>query len=116
MLKFNTAVAALSLALTFALAGCQSGGATAELPPLDPADAHAEVEVNGMSCPQCSFNISLLMRDVEEIDQTRVDLGGGRVLMTFHEGRSLTADQITDLVDRAGFTPGEVIFHNGGAN
>lgn len=104
-----TKVIAVAVLLTagLILAGCASTG-SAERPVLDPKDADAVVKVKGMSCPQCSFNIALLMRDVEEIDQSRVDLGNGQVYIAFAQDKTLEADAITDLVTRAGFTPGEV--------
>lgn len=105
----------LSFALSlFALlvAGCASTG-QADAPPLDPAAADAVVEVKGMSCPQCSFNISLLMDDAPEIDRTRVDMGSGQVYIAFMPEQTLTEAAIQDLVDRAGFTPGEVRYLKG---
>lgn len=95
----------LALAFMLALTGCQSAG-----PVLNPDDADAVVQVNGMSCPQCANGIVLLMDGQEEVDQTRVDLGDGQVFIKFAPEKTLTAEQIADLVTRAGFTPGEVTY------
>lgn len=102
-----TAIAFVALSLTLFLTGCASTGSTAK-PPLDPAKADAVVAVKGMSCPQCSHNIALLMDATDEIDQSRVDLGNGKVYIAFAPNATLSEDKIADLVDRAGFTPGKV--------
>lgn len=109
-MKRTTAIAITAMALmafTITLAGCASTGSTAEAQ-LDPADADAVVAVKGMSCPQCSYNIALLMDGIDEIDRSRIDLGQGQVFIAFAPEATLTSDQIVDLIDRAGFTAGEV--------
>lgn len=98
---------ALSLSATLFLCACQSTGHQAQ-GPLNPADADALVKVTGMSCPQCSHNITLLMDRTDQIERSRVDLGNGQVYIAFAPEQSLTAEEISDLVDRAGFTPGKV--------
>lgn len=102
--------AILSVTFTLSLTGCASTGQASERPALLPETAEATVEVTGMSCPMCANNITRVMDRSEAIDQSRVDLGAGMVYLSFHEGQTLTADQIKQTVDDAGFTAGAVTF------
>lgn len=101
-------LAAALFAVSFiTLAGCATTGQGKQAV-LDPSDADASVQVSGMSCPQCANNIKLILDDAEGVDNSRVDLGTGRVFIDFSEGSALTDAQIEQLVKDAGFTPGEV--------
>lgn len=107
--------AALCAALTLGLAGCKTTGQANSADPgtqlaVTPESADAIVQVSGMSCPQCSHNIALIMDRIDEIAASQVDLGEGRVLIAYAPGKSLTADQIAGVIKDAGFTPGEVTF------
>lgn len=95
-----------------ALTGCETTPVT-DRAPLDPAMADAQVVVTGMSCPQCSHNIKAIMDEIDGIDRTRVDLGGGRVLIEFDEGQTVDASTIKLAVKDAGFTPGKVTYKDG---
>lgn len=101
------------LLLAITLVGCATTGSTAKAP-LDPAHADAQVMVKGMSCPQCANNIKDIMERVDGIDQARVDLGAGRVLIAFADNTDIGEDEIVLAVKDAGFTPGEVSYKNGG--
>lgn len=101
------------LLFVITLVGCATTGSTTRAP-LDPAQADAQVMVKGMSCPQCANNIKDIMERVDGVDQARVDLGAGRVLIAFSQGTSVEQDQIVLAVKDAGFTPGEVSYKNGG--
>lgn len=109
---FATLFAVSLLTLTAGLAGCSTtgGAATAEAAPLDPKDADAEVAVKGMSCPQCANNLKLIMEKMEPIQQARVDLGEGRVLLAFNPGQTASEADIALAVKDAGFTPGAVTY------
>jgi|GEM_PF-2849175 len=107
--------AALLLTSTVLLTACATTG-SASAPPLDPKQADAVVQVKGMSCPQCANSIKLLMDGMDEISDSRVDLGDGRVFIAFAPDKTLSEAQIIDLVDRAGFTAGEVTYLKKGTN
>ncbi|MGB0767489.1 MAG: heavy-metal-associated domain-containing protein [Phycisphaeraceae bacterium] len=113
MTPIKTVMAALTPALFFVMLGCQAAG-SAERPPLDPEQADAEVQVAGMSCPQCANNIKDIMERVDGVEQARVDLGAGRVLIAFRQGATVGEDAIVLAVKDSGFTPGEVTYKNGG--
>ncbi len=102
---FSTAV--LFAASIFTLAGCATTGSSTQAQ-LDPKDADAVVNVSGISCPQCANSIKLIMDDTEGIDQSRVDMGTGRVFIDFTPGSTLTNAQIEQLIKDAGFTPGDI--------
>ncbi|MEM6507139.1 MAG: heavy-metal-associated domain-containing protein [Planctomycetota bacterium] len=110
-MKTLSIAAVLLFAVT--LVGCTTTGSTAQTP-LDPAQADAQVMVKGMSCPQCANNIKDIMERVDGIDQARVDLGAGRVLVAFAEGATIGEDALLLAVEDAGFTPGEVSYRKGG--
>lgn len=99
------------LLLVISLVGCASTGSTAKAP-LAPNQADAQVMVKGMSCPQCANNIKDIMERIDGIDQARVDLGTGRVLIAFTQGQTVDEDQLILAVKDAGFTPGEVTYKN----
>ncbi|MBX2851109.1 MAG: heavy-metal-associated domain-containing protein [Phycisphaeraceae bacterium] len=103
-------IAALLL-FTIALVGCATTGSTTKAP-LDPAQADVQVMIKGMSCPQCANNIKDIMERVDGVDQARVDLGAGRVLIAFTEGNPISEDELVLAVKDAGFTPGEVSYKN----
>ena len=115
MKRFFVSIALFS-ALLLGVPGCQSSGqistnGSGSLLAVTPESADAIVQVTGMSCPQCSHNIALIMDRVDAIEASQVDLGEGRVLIAFATGQSLSADQITTIIKDAGFTPGEVTFN-----
>ncbi|MEM9348404.1 MAG: heavy-metal-associated domain-containing protein [Planctomycetota bacterium] len=112
----KTLLIAALLLFAITLIGCASTGSTTGtwLVPLDPAEADAQVMVKGMSCPQCANNIKDIMERVDGIDQARVDLGAGRVLVAFAEGATISEDELLIAVEDAGFTPGEVSYREGG--
>lgn len=115
MFKLTSIVTAILLCATLLLTGCKTTGSVQQAP-LDPNQADAVVKAKGMSCPQCSHNISLLMDYTDEIERSRVDLGNGKVYIAFAPGKTMSEAQIADLVDRAGFTPGKVTFLNKGGD
>lgn len=101
-----------ALVFTFTLIGCETT-ASVDRPPLDPATADAQIMVKGMSCPQCANNIKSIMENVDGVDEARVDLGAGRVLIALTEGQTVSEDALTLAVKDAGFTPGEVSYKKG---
>ncbi len=102
----------LSLLFAVALIGCESTP-TADRPALNPADADAQVMVKGMSCPQCANNIKDIMERIDGIEQARVDLGAGRVLVAFTQGQTVGEEVLTLAVKDSGFTPGEITYKKG---
>ena len=102
---------AAMLLFAFSLVGCETTGSPARAP-LDPNNADAQVMVMGMSCPQCANNIKKIMESVDGVDQARVDLGEGRVLVAFSEGQTVTEDRLKKAVTDSGFTAGEVTNKN----
>jgi copper chaperone CopZ len=64
----------------------------------------AELWVNGMGCPQCVTNIDLELEDLPGVASTRVDLGSGKVYVTFTGTKRPTPAQLEKAVGDAGNT------------
>lgn len=104
----------LSLA---ALQGCQSGsinsqggavtsasestraaaGALADLPV-------AVMWINGMACPQCSYNVDLQLKKVPGVEHVTVDMASGKVQAFLSESNPPTRTELTTAIENTTFT------------
>ncbi|GEM_PF-670647 len=64
----------------------------------------AELWVNGMACPQCVSNVDLALEDLPGVASTRVDLGSGKVYVTFTGDKRPSPYQLREAVRDAGNT------------
>lgn len=64
----------------------------------------AELWVNGMGCPQCVTNVDLELEDLPGVASTRVDLGSGKVYVTFTGDKRPSPHQLEKAVGDAGNT------------
>lgn len=64
----------------------------------------AELWVNGMGCPQCVTNVDLALERLPGVESTRVDLGAGKVHVTFAGKGRPSPRQMAKAVDDAGNT------------
>ncbi|MFN4242762.1 MAG: heavy-metal-associated domain-containing protein [Tepidisphaerales bacterium] len=113
------------------LAGCQAGsgltgasegssrgepsaGVTASPPssreePVPPAASGAgatvvRLDVHGLSCPLCANNLDRELLRLPGVEAVRVDLGSGRVEVTYGAGATADRAAIAEAVRRSGFT------------
>lgn len=97
----------------FTLAGCQSTpsiGAAADssadnVAPAARADQPvATLWINGMACPQCSYNVDLQLKKVHGVEQVKVDMLTGKVLAYLSPSDPPTREQLTEAIADTTFT------------
>lgn len=77
--------------------------------PAPPATSGAEtavvrLEVHGLSCPLCANNLDRELLRLPGVEAVRVDLGSGRVDVTYAAGATANRAAIAEAVRRSGFT------------
>lgn len=63
----------------------------------------AELRVNGMTCPFCTFGIEKKLRHVSGVDEVEVLLDEGRIRLMFSAQNVATVQDIENAVKDAGF-------------
>jgi copper chaperone CopZ len=106
-------VFALSLA---ALCGCQSTPTVASDSISNSSDSQviapgasadqpvATLWINGMACPQCSYNVDLQLKKVDGVQRVKVDMLTGKVTAYLSPTAPPTREQLTDAIDNTTFT------------
>ena len=104
-----------ALTLAFAAAGCQTpptqtppaprapvvpgGGRTVE------SSRTSTLVVYGMGCPQCANNVDKQLLKVPGVEQVKVNLGTGNVLVTFADDAARPSQaQLAKAVSNSGYT------------
>jgi len=72
------------------------------------AEPHVVVQVQGLSCPFCAYGIEKKFVEREEVDSVFVALEQNEVRLWLKPGMELTATEIEEAVEEAGFTPGRI--------
>lgn len=70
----------------------------------------ATVYVDGLGCPFCAYGIEKKLKNLDAIQQMKVQLEEGRVLVSFKEDQTVTKDEIQKAVKNAGFTARKIEF------
>jgi copper chaperone CopZ len=63
----------------------------------------ATVKVNGMVCSFCSTSIEKKFKEKSEVGEVKVDLETKKVTLMFAADKSLTDDQIKDVIKKSGY-------------
>jgi Cu+-exporting ATPase len=65
------------------------------------------ISITGMTCASCVQHVTKAVRSLPGVDDVRVNLAGGRAVVTFHPDRT-TPDKIADSITQSGYvaTPG----------
>lgn len=66
--------------------------------------ARYAVEVDGLSCPFCSYGVEKQLSRLEGVTSAETQLKEGVVIVTMENGRTLEQAQVTEAVKKAGFT------------
>lgn len=96
--------------MVLALSACHSSAPHAAVSPTSEgqsspiAAGSATLYVNGLGCPLCATNVDKQLKRVPGVDQARVDLGEGRILLKFSSGTHPSEQQLVKAVTDAGFT------------
>lgn len=70
--------------------------------------AGARVSVNGMVCAFCAQGIKKNFAAKEAVEKVDVNLDQKIVSLNFRKDKSLTDDEITDVIKRAGFAVSKI--------
>lgn len=63
----------------------------------------ATVKVNGMVCSFCSTSIEKKFKEKSEVGEVKVDLETKMVTLKFASDKSLTDEQITEVIKKSGY-------------
>lgn len=110
-LKRFSFVVLSALALAIAPVGCASTESTSDREPMAAeviSGPSATLVVYGMSCPLCANNVDKQLLEVDGVESVQVDMGTGEVKVALAPDARVTRRQLTEAVDRSGFTVAEV--------
>ena len=68
-----------------------------------------QIQVNGLSCPFCSYGIEKHVSAIEGVVDVAIDLKAGLLTVTMKKGAVLDQATANKAIEAAGFTPGS--FH-----
>lgn len=63
---------------------------------------HCTLDVSGMDCSSCADTIEKALRHLEGVEDVRVDVLGGRVVVRYAEG-TLVGGDLADAINRVGY-------------
>lgn len=70
--------------------------------------AEVTMRVDGLSCPFCAYGIEKKIKKLEGVEDVRVDLEGGKVVVIYGDKKFFTSEGLEEAVKDAGFTPGKI--------
>ena len=68
------------------------------------AGTRYDIQVNGLACPFCAYSIEKKFKTIEGVQNVKVELEAGKVVVDTAEGVELTEPQLIQLFKDAGFT------------
>ncbi len=96
------------------LAGCMNTSVTTSQPATQPnsqqrvPDNVAEVYIEGMACPFCTYNVEKKIREIAGVRTVSTNLNTGIARVIFNEDARPDAKALWDKVVRSGFTPKKI--------
>lgn len=70
----------------------------------------ATLRVDGLGCPMCAESISILMGNIDAVNDSRVDLSTGSVHVDLDPSVGVSASQLRSAIDDGGFTFRSIAF------
>jgi len=64
----------------------------------------ATLVVHGMGCPQCASNVDRQLLKVPGVENVKVDMGTGRVVVDYSTTNPPSREQLTKAIEETGFT------------
>lgn len=74
------------------------------LPGLAWAGPQYRLAVDGLACPFCSYGIEKQLHKIAGVEEIRVELEPGHVMVRMRDGAQLTEAQARTATEKAGFT------------
>jgi copper chaperone len=62
------------------------------------------MRIDGLACPYCAYGIEKKLKAVDGVEKIDVDLNKGLVTVNVADGVELSDEQMTRLINDAGFT------------
>lgn len=59
--------------------------------------------VEGMTCASCAVSVKMVLKDLEGVKETKVDVAKGETTVTFTKGK-VTTEQLIKAINSTGFT------------
>ena len=66
-----------------------------------------EIEVTGLACPFCAYNVEKSIKKLPGVNCVQVDLAKGEVRIEMRADHTVDLEQVKHAIVNAGFTPGE---------
>ena len=73
----------------------------------------AEVFIEGMACPFCTYNVEKKIREIADVRTVSTDLNTGVARVVFREGTRPDVKALWAKVTRSGFTPKKIMTAEG---
>ena len=74
------------------------------LPVANAASAVYSLKVDGLACPFCAYGIEKKLSAIDGVEDIKVDIKEGQVIVTMADGTSLSEQRARRAVTDAGFT------------
>ena len=78
------------------------------------AETHYQLQVNGLVCPFCEFNVEKKLSKIDGVLKVKANLKEGLVSVLVTEGKTLPEDILRQAITDAGFTLKSIDVHEPG--
>lgn len=75
------------------------------------ADKHYQLQVNGLVCPFCEYNIQKKLSKIDGVLSVKANLKDGQVNVLVADGKTLPEDTVRQAITDAGFTLQDIEVH-----
>lgn len=63
-----------------------------------------QIQVDGLACPFCAYGIEKKLSLIEHVEDIRVDIAKGQIIVTMEDGTTLSETLAREQVRKSGFT------------
>ncbi len=75
------------------------------------AETHYQLQVNGLVCPFCEFNVEKKLSKIDGVLKVKANLKEGLVSVLVADGETLPEDIVRQAITEAGFTLKSIEVH-----
>lgn len=97
------------VAAALALPACTENKTTSNMTGSSAELATTELYAKGLSCPLCASNIDKTLKELPGVEQAKVDLSTGKVVVYHDPANPPTDEALAKAVDDAGFTLDRIV-------
>lgn len=80
------------------------------------AETHYQLQVNGLVCPFCEYNIEKKLGKLDGVERVKANLKEGQVFVLVADGKTLPENIVRQEITDAGFTLLSIDSHHPGSN